>query len=150
MAGLTNQQKREWAQMLYCKEMLTQKEIAAKVGISEQSLTSWVKKYKWKDLQDSYTLSKDYLLADARKQLGELNNVINTREPGKRFPDSKEGDIKIKLSAEIKNLLTEVDLNDIIDVSTEFINWLKPMDFEKAREFTTLMDSFITHKLKQR
>lgn len=150
MAGLTNKQKREWAQMLFCKEMLTQKEIAEKVGVSEVTVSSWVKKFEWRDLQTSHTLSKDYLLADARRQLQELNEVIMSREKGERFPTSKEGDVKIKLSAEIKNLLSEVDVNHIIDVSAEFINWLKPQDFKAAQEFTELMDGFISHKLKNR
>jgi transcriptional regulator with XRE-family HTH domain len=40
MANLTIEQRREWAQLLYTKENLTQKEIAERVGISVQTMSN--------------------------------------------------------------------------------------------------------------
>ena len=40
MTDLTNQQKREWAKVLYIREDLTQAEIAEKVGVSRRTIIS--------------------------------------------------------------------------------------------------------------
>ena len=148
--ALDNDQKRQWAQLLYTKERLTQKEIADKVGVSAVTVNRWVDRYDWKTIRDSYIMTKENELARVRGQLTALNDMIIARDPGDRFPTSTEADIQVKLSATIKNLTTEVEIDEIIDVSIDFLNWLKPIDFEKAQEVTELMDVFIQFKLKNR
>ena len=148
--ALDNNQKRQWAQLLYTKELLTQKEIAEKVGVSAVTVNRWVDKYDWKAIRDSISLTKESELARVRAQLTALNDEIMNREPGCRYPSSGEADTQVKLSTTIKNLTTEVEINEIIDVSIEFTKWLQPMDFEKAQEFAGFFDSFIRHKLKNR
>ena len=43
MAGLTNKQKKEWAYTEYVITNLSQKEAAAKVGVSVVTMSKWVK-----------------------------------------------------------------------------------------------------------
>ena len=43
--ALTNKQKRDWAQTLYTKEHLLQREIAAKVDVSPITICRWVERY---------------------------------------------------------------------------------------------------------
>ena len=148
--ALDNDQKRQWAQLLYTKEKLTQKEIAEKVGVSPVTINRWVDKFDWKAIRDSYTMTKESELARVRTQLTLLNDMIMDREAGKRFPSSTEAAIQIKLSTTIKNLTSEVEIDEIINVGSDFINWLKPVEFEKAQEFTELFDAFIQFKLKTR
>jgi len=148
--ALDKDQKRQWAQLLYIKENLTQKEIAERVGVSPVTVNRWVDKFGWKSLRDSFLLTKENELSRLRSQLTALNDMIMNREAGKRYPTSGEADIQSKLSSSIKNLTSQVEIDEIINVSTEFINWLKNIDFEKAQEFTDLFDTFIGHKLNTR
>lgn len=148
--SLTNDKKRQWAQLLYTKEQLTQKEIAEKVGVSPVTINRWVDKYDWKAIRDSITMTKESELARIRQQLTALNDAIMDREPIKRHPTASEADVQVKLSTTIKNLTTEVEIDEIIDVGSGFINWLKPLEFEKAQDFAELFDSYIKHTLKNR
>ena len=69
------------------------------------------------------------------------------REPGKRFATTAEADTLGKLAAAIKKMETDVGIGDTISVGMRFINWLRPVDINKAKEFTTLWDLFIKDSL---
>ena len=69
------------------------------------------------------------------------------RAEGERFPSSKEADILGKLSAAIRNMEQETGIADIISVLTGFIEWLRPLDLDKAKELTRLSDAYIKDKL---
>ena len=55
-----NNIKKQWAKHLYIYDNLTQKEIAAKVGITEKTLSKWVNdpKENWEMLKSSLTITK--------------------------------------------------------------------------------------------
>lgn len=143
MADLTTVQKKEWAGMLYLKENLTQQEIAEKVGISRQTLGKWVKAEKWEERRTGITLTREDQIANLHRQVAEINKKIFERPEGERFPNSQEADVISKLSGAIKKMETDVGIADIISVGMRFINWLRPVDLEKAKEITKLWDAFI-------
>lgn len=143
MADLTTTQKKEWAGMLYLKENLTQGEIAEKVGISRQTLGKWIKAEKWEERRTGITLTREDQIANIHRQVAEINKKIMERPEGERFPNSQEADVISKLSGAIKKMETDVGISDIISVGMRFINWIRPVDLEKAKEITKLWDSFI-------
>lgn len=148
MAGLTLKQKREWALLLYTKENLSQKEIAAKVGVSEVTISRWKDKYKWEELKVSITITKEEQLKNLYRQIAELNNAIAGREKGSRFASSKEADSITKLANAIDKLESDIGLADIISTFRNFLAWLRKFDLPKAQELTPLFDSYIKTKIK--
>jgi len=144
-----NNIKKQWAKHLYIYDNLTQKEIAAKVGITEKTLSKWVNdpKENWEMLKSSLTITKAQELKRLYIQLAEINNFIAGKEPGKRYANTLEADIISKLSAAIKNLETETSVSDTIDACIDINKWLKSVDFAKAQEFVHIQDEFIKHKL---
>ena len=138
MADLTNAQKKEWAKTLYLRENLTQQEIADRVGVSRVTVSNWVRAGKWEEQKAGLTLTR---------QVAEINRAISARAEGERFPSSKEADILGKLSAAIRNMEQETGIADIISVLTAFIEWLRPLDLDKAKELTRLADAYIKDKL---
>lgn len=150
MAKLTNTQKKEFAKTLYLKENLTQKEIAARVGISQQTMTRWVNTERWEDLKTSITLTRQEQIGNLYRQVAEINRAIAGRDDGERFATSKEADVLGKLAAAINKMETEVGIKDIVEVGGKFIDWIRTVDLDKAKDITALYDAFIKDQLKAR
>lgn len=146
MADLTIAQKKDWAKILFLKENLLQKEIAAKVGVSAKSIGKWIEDGKWDDLRKASFISKEehirrsYTMIDAQ-----MNEIVNDY---KGIPTNAQADVLAKLAATIRSLETETSILQITDVARDFINWLKPQDLPKAQDFIVYIDAFIKHKLK--
>ena len=147
MADLTNAQKKEWAKTLYLRENLTQREIAERVGVSRVTVSNWVRSGKWEEQKAGITLTRQEQVANLYRQVAEINRAISARAEGERFPNSKEADILGKLSAAIRNMEQETGIADIISVLTGFVEWLRPLDLDKAKELTRLADAYIKDKL---
>ncbi len=147
MAALNNSQKKQWAQTLYLRENLTQLEIAERVGVSRVTVSKWVRDGKWEEQKAGITLTRQEQVANLYRQVAEINRTIATRHEGERFPNSKESDILGKLSAAIRNMEQETGIADVISVLTAFIEWLRPLDLDKAKELTRLADAFIKDRL---
>lgn len=146
-ADLTNAQKKEWAKTLYLRENLTQQEIADRVGVSRVTVSNWVRAGKWEEQKAGLTLTRQEQVANLYRQVAEINRAISARAEGERYPNSKEADILGKLSASIRNMEQETGIADIISVLTGFIEWLRPLDLDKAKELTRLTDAYIKDKL---
>lgn len=146
-ADLTNAQKKEWAKTLYLRENLTQQEIADRVGVSRVTVSNWVRAGKWEEQKAGLTLTRQEQVANLYRQVAEINRAISARAEGERYPNSKEADILGKLSASIRNMEQETGIADIISVLTGFIEWLRPIDLDKAKELTRLSDAYIKDKL---
>ena len=147
MADLTNKQKKEWAAMLYLKENLTQAEIAEKVGVSKASMNKWVKAEKWKERKVGITLTREEQIKNLYRQVAEINEMIACKEKGKRFATTSEADTLSKLSGAIKKMETETGIADIISVGTRFIEFLRTIDLDKAKDTAHLFDIFIKQNL---
>lgn len=144
-------QKKELAKLLFIKENLSQKEIAERVDVSEQTITRWVNENEgeWRRLRQSLIVTKDEQLRRIYDQLDELNQTIMKRDEGNRYANPKEADTMVKLTAAAKNLETDASIADIIEVSKRFLNFIRPINIEKAKEVSLLLDSFIKDQLKR-
>lgn len=149
MAELTNKQKKEWAGMLYLKENLTQQEIADKVGVSRITVNKWIKAEMWEQRKAGLTLTREEQIGLLYQQVAEINRNIKNRDEGKRFATSKEADVLIKLSSAIKKMETESGIADIIDAGIRFIEFLRPVNLELAKDVTRMFDLFVKSSIKQ-
>jgi len=145
---LTNKQKKEWAQVLFLRENLLQKEIAAKVGVAEKTISEWVNKGNWEQLRSSLIITKEEELRRIYMQINELNTFIFQKEEGQRFANSKEADTLNKLAATARALETDVSLAETIEVFKQFLQFVKRDDLKKAQELTPLCDAYIRAKLR--
>ena len=143
MADLTNQQKRDWAKTLSLRENLTQQEIADRVGVSRVTVSNWVNKNKWEEQRTALTLTREEQVRSLYRQVAAINRAIEERPEGERFATSAEADIIGKLSKSIKQLEMEVGIADVVSVITKFIEFLRPVDLQKAKDITSLADAFI-------
>lgn len=140
----TIHRKKEFAKLLYVKEGVTmQKELAERVGVSEQTISKWINKENWQQYRASLIITKEQQLSRLYQQVTELNDFIMQREPGHRFANTKEADTLSKLTSAIRQLETETSLADAIEVLKKFIVHIRDTDFAKAKEITTLADGYL-------
>ena len=76
MAKLTNQQKKEWAQLLCTEHGLSQKDAAMKVGVSVVTMNKWYNEGNWERLKQSMLVTRQEKLSRLYMQLDELNTAI--------------------------------------------------------------------------
>lgn len=141
---LSLDQKKELAKMLYIKDNdITLAEVAAKVGLTEETLTRWAKQEGLQQLRESVLAGRDEQLRILNRQLVALNTAIEQKPPGARYPDSKQADILSKIAAAIKNLENEVNLTSAMEVGKAFITYVRKYDFENLRLVVLLYDRYI-------
>ncbi|NJN27160.1 MAG: hypothetical protein HC819_14870 [Cyclobacteriaceae bacterium] len=87
MAGLTLQQKKDYAKRLYLSgDGMTQAEVAKRAGVSSKSINTWIKKDKWDELRISLLTTKEEQLVSLYRQLDALKKDIEQRERSGRPP----------------------------------------------------------------
>lgn len=147
---MTLRDKRDWAELLFSRTMMTQKEIAERVGVSEQTLGKWKEANNWEQLRTSFYITKGQELARIYQQIANLNTAISTRDANERYASPREADTISKLASAAKSLETELSISDIVDVFVDFTNWLRENDFNRAKDVSDLMDAYIKNKMSAR
>ncbi|MBS6650636.1 DUF1804 family protein [Alistipes putredinis] len=150
MNTISRQQQKEFARTLYLRENLTQAEIAERVGVSRQTVIRWVGAEKWDELKASISMTAEEQIRNLQRQVIEINNSILNRESGNRYANAKEADTIVKLTTAINKLQTEAGIHEIVGVGAAFVDFMRPIDLEKAQEFTRLFDAFIKAKMTKR
>jgi transposase-like protein len=145
---MTNNQKKDWAKLLFLNDNATQKEIALRVGVTEKTVSSWVNKEDWEQLKSSVIITKSEELKRIYMQINEINTAIFSKEKGQRFASTKEADILSKLTAAARSLETETSVSDVIEVFKRFLNWLREVDLDKAKDLVILQDAFVKSIMK--
>jgi DNA-binding transcriptional regulator LsrR (DeoR family) len=140
-------QLKEWAYSLFMQDV-TQKEIAAKIGVSEVTLSKWAKAGGWDDIRKSRLVTKDVELQNKYEQLSELNAAIKRRPEGERYPNAKEADVQCKLAKAIRELERNTAVWQVVQVQTEFIKYVRTVDPKKAIEVSELVDAFIKNRMQ--
>ena len=145
MADLSREQKKDFAKNLYLNNPnITQKELALRVGVSAVTINKWINDEKWDTLQKSLLLSKSEILADYYEQLREAKESVKMREEGKRFMSSKEADAVVKITSAIKNLETETNIADKVEVGKNFLAFIRKITtYDESNKIAKLFDTYI-------
>ena len=80
--GLKKTEAKEYARMLFLdtSQKLTNKEIAGRVGVRQNTITKWIDEEGWKKLRKSLMVTRQKMISDLYDQLECLNNHIITRK----------------------------------------------------------------------
>ena len=141
--------KQYLAKILFTREKLEQKIVAKKVGISEKTMSKWVNDFNWKKLRERLLIGKEQILSDMYEEMEELQTTIRAKKEGERFSDTKQADIKVKLTASIRNLETELAIADLVESGIRFIKHLQVKGtMDQVLEFSELWNGFIQESIK--
>lgn len=144
--GMTKAQEKDYAKILFTTENLTQKEIAERVKVSDKTITKWIKEGGWAHIKKSLLITKQHNISMLYDQLDWLNNEVAKRDI--KVFDSKEADIVAKITASIQKLEVETSVGQVIEVARGFLDFVREIDLDKAKEITKYFDSFIQSKMK--
>jgi len=115
----SNKDKKEIAKVLYMAGN-SQKDIAARVGVSETTMTKWVKE-GWQELRAAKNITRPELI---NKLLLSINKKLEKAI-------EKDGDIDglgdqlAKLASTLEKLDKKASVVDTIDVFSAFVKWLE-------------------------
>jgi transposase-like protein len=143
---LSIKQKKDYAKHLYLSEPdALQKDIAERVGVSQNTMTRWVRDGKWEEMRTSVVTTKTMQLSRLYAHLKELNDSIDARPEGERYVGSRDADTLTKLTAAIRNLETETNIGDKIEVGKEFLSYVRRTaeSAETVKTVAALFDGYI-------
>ncbi len=127
---------------------MTQEAIASWVGVSPKTLSEWVneKNGAWKIARAARSITKDNIISSWYSQLYELNESINSRPDGQKFPTSTEADTQSKISANIERLDRKNSLAFYMQVMDEFMEFLTKREPKLGQQLAMQCLEFVKHK----
>jgi transposase len=141
-----NDNKRQIARTLFVQGGMTQKEIASKLEVTEQTISRWAKKDHWDELKKNLMSGKQEILRSLYTELQKLQTII---EEDGGVADSKQADIRRKLITDIRQLETRYSVSQTVQVGMDFCEFLKEIDFELAGKISQYFQAFIDEQIEK-
>jgi transposase len=138
-------EKKVLAQGFYTRSMMTRKEIAAQVQVTEKTLRAWITDGDWDKLRDSMQITKPQLLNEAYQQLAAINKRIQDDHGG--VPTKELSDAKGVIRKEIEQFENQ-PIHLYVEVFEDVIGWLSRNEPDKLSDFTKLTQKFLIAKSK--
>ena len=126
------EQKRQEALRLYLTQGKTQREIAAIIGVSDKTIYTWIHKYAWDKLRYASNQAPAIIANNLCTQLVELQNAIDRREPGLRYPTKDESQIIHRLILDIDKMKKHPSMGVTMQVLHTFRNHVRKYDKQLA------------------
>jgi DNA-binding XRE family transcriptional regulator len=140
-------QKKELAKLLYLTERsITQQELADRTGVSRRSIGKWIKERE--NLKLNLLQTREERINSTLMQLDELDNTIQEKPEGMRFPNKEESLIRRKLTEDLAALEQDASIRDIYNVSRRILDWIRPRDLDKAKELSNYFDAYIKEQMQ--
>lgn len=141
-----NDNKRQIARTLFVQGGMTQKEIASKLEVTEQTISRWAKKDHWDELKKNVMSGKQEILRSLYTELQKLQTII---EENSGVADSKQADIRRKLITDIRQLETRYSVSQTVQIGMDFCEFLKEIDFDLAGKISRYFQSFIDEQIEK-
>lgn len=142
--GKTNKDK-DLAEFLFVEAGMSQRDISAQLGYSENAISTWAKDGNWKDLKNALVMSPSRLRANLLKQ---ASTILENADDEKRPVNSKEMDTIAKITAALDRLDKKSTASVAMAVLTEFSEFAKTVDLLLIQKTIPLQREFIKQKLQ--
>lgn len=136
--------------MLYLNSAMTQKEIAKKVGVSENSLSNWVTDGKWEALKTTLLSTHDEQLKNLYKILEMLNKQGKEALEDDDPDTNPDADAIIKITKAIKYLEKDGSgMGETYITLMDFLTFIQRDNMEHAQLVNNYADAFIKERLNK-
>lgn len=140
-------EEKQKAYDLFCNTNLSQKDIAAVVGVSVQHMNKWVKTGNWDIYRTAGKVTIEKIIYGYYQQLEQLNEEILTSPT--KSPTKAQSSTIAEITNSIKKLSRQYDLSSYHGTLTEFTGWLMTVDLESAKTLGPLMLEFLKYKAQK-
>jgi transposase-like protein len=140
MSRLTNDKKRALGEQMFIENMRTSKYIAEYLGVSEQTVSRWRKKYDW-DKRRTEALASPHRIKSILFR--ELENIAEGNDK------TIEADGLYKIFKVIEGLSDRTSVQVVLSVFKEFDDWMIDQDPDMAIKFLEYHKKFILFKAEQ-
>ncbi len=140
------------AQILYNSDV-SGKEIARTIKVSEQTITSWKKKYGWENKKTLKSLARE----TAEETLWELINyqlaTIKAkkeewqRNKEKRLIDKGDIDALTKMFSAVKG--KQLEWSNYVKICRELVDYIQQEDLDLAKQILEYVEIFLNNKRKE-
>ena len=89
--------QKEHAKYLYLRTAYTQKEIAEAVEVDPKTIYRWIYDNKWEEEKKRTYFSPDRVAHNLYEELRQIDDIIHSRENGKRYATKEELEVKAKI-----------------------------------------------------
>jgi transposase len=146
--ALTTKDKKELALSLFLHSDQSQKELAARVGVSENTLSTWANDGGWKTLKGARTATRPQMITELYQQLTLIKEAAVDAQ-GKRRPMTHTEVQSVKMiTKSISELDKKLAADTYMQVVEELMTWLFESSPEEAKRMLPRVDSFMAHKFK--
>lgn len=135
---------RDIARALYLSDY-PQRDIAARIGVSENTISRWVRDGAWDALRNAQRTSKPSVLRDLYAELAAINNTIAERPQGQQFATPQESLTRSRIVRNIADLEQRYNIGNAVDIGRDFCSFVADTNFDTARQVVNLWDNFLNH-----
>lgn len=140
------QEKRDYATILAIHEKMTQKEIANRIGISENTISKWASEENWERRRKSTMLTREEQISLMLDELEMLNLEIS--ESPRKYATKEQAYVRDTLIQNLQKLEIEISATEVYNVATKMISFYRGIDLDKAKRLTDDFDAYIKVLLK--
>lgn len=149
--SVRDESKKAFAELLYMAKT-PQKEIADRVDISPNTLTSWIEAFGWKEKRAAKTITRSSLVNKLLLRIDQLlDEAMVDAEGGKKVSEDQLS----KIASAIEKLDKQASVVDAVETMLDFYNYLdtvaatdRSITQEKLQWLTRHQDNFINDKFK--
>lgn len=138
--------KQKIAYTLYMQGGRTLEDVADLVGVNSSLAKRWSTEGNWAKLRASQAITPQKLLDNLYMMVHQIIEQVNNRKS--KIATTEEAKTIAQLADAVKKMQSDVGIVEICGVGTRFINWLKQVDLEKAKEVSGYFDGFIKDSVK--
>jgi transposase-like protein len=146
--AMTSKEKKEWAQSLFLTTDKSQQEIAERVGVSENTLTSWKQAGNWEVIRGATTATRPQMVAAFYEQINLIRKSAVDAE-GKPRPMTLNETSSIRMiTKSIAELDKTLSADSYVQIMEEFVKWFFAADRAAAKPFLPWLDRFMEEKFR--
>lgn len=140
---------KDHAKTLYTREGITlQKELAQRVGVSENTISKWVNENNWDKLKKNFLLTREERMGDLLDELTEIQEAIKGGQKGERFATHKLALVRRMLVNDIKALEVTASKPETIAACMALISFVRPENLAEAKIIMRWADAYIKSLLR--
>lgn len=147
--ALTNKDKKELAHTYFLHSQMSQQEIAERVEVSENTLTSWKQAGEWEIEKGVLSATRPKLITGLYRQIELIQSSALDGEGRPRPLDAKEAQSIRMISKSIADLDKTLSIDLYVQVMSEFLTWFFGASIGLAKQAVPFIDRFIKGKFSE-